>query len=431
MLNKDNRPSTIGGIKRHAKQIKKSSGVTHHEALDLAARNASYENFSHARNQLQSVNSSQFIHNIFFTVYWYDRTSGKAGREVLEVELSKPLNEIATKIELKKSNALAWFRLATDDLLVSDQVSHSQNDAIKTICKAVRVLRFIEATGLKPSSDSEAAYPKRNPNNRLPKSDHPSNWLDSVAGQSILIDEPYLDPEVDQERAAWAKKHNWHLQASNWPGMYYPGMTSMFVATDASTGYDFKNLMNRIESIPLPITEENWTGLSSKGHDTFFSTLCVSQSDKKRAIARGTIYRASSSKTVPMRSWDAPDNERRPNAVMSIDSHLRAAKIIIAIQRSSARPASVHNRLNLIKSTLENWFFSEYEKGVTDNYDLFYYSNIDSNDHFVIRAESSIGVVALLEELKELLVGAYVDCAPLRKLTDKINTSIKQTSRHQ
>jgi len=59
MLNKNVQPSTIGGIKRHAKQLKKANGIPHHEALDLAARSASFENFAHARNQLQNSNATK------------------------------------------------------------------------------------------------------------------------------------------------------------------------------------------------------------------------------------------------------------------------------------------------------------------------------------------------------------------------------------
>lgn len=431
MLNENVQPSTIGGIKRHAKQIKKAKGVPHHEALDIAARSASFENFAHARNQLQNSNAINSSYQLFFTVYWYDRKSDKykVGREVLKVKLSMPLLELATRSELKNSNGLGWFRLASPDHFVCDDVSRSQRDARNKICKAVRVLRFIEATGLKPSRDWEATYPNRDYKNKLPKTDHSTDWYDPDTGHFILIDEPYLDPVVDGERAAWAKKHNWHLQASKWAGMYYPNNSIMFVATDASMGYDFNGLMAKIDSIPFPITEENWTGTSSKGHDTFFSPLCVTPQDKKRAVAKGTIYRESSSKTVPMRIWDAPDNERRPNAAMSVESHQLAARLIKAIEQSAAKPMSVNTRLSSIKSKLEDWFFSEHDKNVTDQFDLFYYGGIDSNDPYVLQAYSSKGVISLLHELKGMLIDAYVDCEPLRKMIRKLDTSIKLASK--
>jgi hypothetical protein len=429
MLNDSVQPSTIGGIKRFAKQIKKANDVSHHEALDIAAQNASFENFRHARNQLKNSNTIKSGYQLFFTVYWYDRKSYKAGREVFEIELSMALLEIATNSELKKSNGLGWFRLASPDHFVSDHVSHSQEEARNKICKAVRALRFIEATGLKPSMEYKAAYPNRDDNNKLPETDHSTDWYDPDTGQFILIDEPYLDPVVDGERAAWAKKHNWHLQTSKWPGMYYPGMSNMFVSTDASTGYDFKGLMAKIDSIPYPLTGENWTGISSKGHDTFFSPLSITPQDKKRSVAKGTLYRASSSKTLPMRSWDAPYNERRPNAVMSVESHHLAARLIKAVEQSAAKPWAVNTRLSSIKSKLEDWFFKEHEKNLTDKFGLFYYGNIDRNDPYVLQADSSEGVISLLRELKDMLLDAYVDCEPLRRMIGKLDTSIKLTSK--
>ncbi|WP_339674217.1 DUF5623 domain-containing protein [Dasania marina] len=430
MLNERFQPSTIGGIKRHAKQIKKVNDVPHHEALDIAARSASFENFAHARNQLQNSNAIKSDCQLFITVYWYDRKNNvyKAGREMLEIELSKPLLEIATKDELKNSNSLGLFRLASPDHLVCDHVSRSKEGARNTICKAIRELRFIEATGLKPSRDYEAAYPNRDHNNKLPKSDHTTDWYDPDTGQFILIDEPYIDPVVDGERAVWAKNHNWHLQASKWPGMYYPDHSNMFVSTDASTGYDFKGLMAKIDLIPYPVTAENWIGISSKGHDTFFSPLCITPQDKKKAVAKGTIYRESSSKTVPMRSWGAPYNERRPNAVMSTESHQLAARLIKAIELSAAAPTGVYSRLSLIKSKLEDWFFSEHGKEVTDKFDLFYYGDAYRSDPYVLQARSAKGVISLLQELKGMLLDEYVDCEPLRGMIGKLDTSIKLTS---
>ena len=431
MLNKNVQPSTIGGIKRHAKQLKKANEVPHHEALDLAARNASFENFAHARNQIQSLNLTNSGYQLFFTVYWSDRNSEKykAGREVLEINLSMPLLELARKSEFKNSSGLGGFRLAMSDHFVCDHLSQSQDGARSLICKAVRVLMFMEATGLKPSKDYKAGYPNRDHLNKLPKADHSTVWYDPATEQFILIDEPYLDRVVAGKRAAWAKYHNWHLQASKWAGMYYPDHSNMFVATDASTGYDFKGLMAKIDSITAPVTLENWAGISSKGYDAFLSPLTVTPQDKKRSVARGTIYREPSSKTMPMKYWNAPYNERRPNAVMSIKSHQLAARLIRAIEQSSAKPYAVNSRFLIIKCKLEDWFFSEHEKKVTDKFDLFYYGDIDRYDPFVLQAHSSEGVISLLQQLKDILLDAYVDCEPLKRMIGSLDTSIKLTSK--
>lgn len=429
MLNENIKPSTINGIKRLAKQLKKAHYISHSEALDLAAQKASFENFAHARNRLQSPSHFKSSHQLFFSVFWRDLEQKSTGREVLEIELSTPLLNIATKREFKRARALGDFRLALPDHFVNDHISHSQEMAQELICKAVRTLRFMEATGLKPSKDFEAAYPNRDYNNRLPKSDHATDWFDPKAGQFILIDEPYLEPVVDGERAEWARKHNWHLEVSAWPGMYYPGMSNMFVSTDASTGYDIRSLMAKIDDIPTPATQERWTGTSNKGHAIFFSPLCITPQDKRKTTATGTMFRMPGNKTVPLRSWDAPENERRPNAVMSIESHLQAARIINAVEHSDAKPRAVNRRLISIKGRLEDWFFAEHEREVTDKFDLFYYGGIDRNDSLVLKASSSKGVISLLQELKDLLSDEYIDCKPLRSMIGKLDTSISMTTR--
>lgn len=431
MLNEKIQPSTLGGIKRHAKQIKKSDGLPHHVALDIASQKASFSNYAHARHQLENQTTIPSGHQLFFSVFWYDRQNRKVGREVLEVALSKPLLEIANINEFKKSLFMGRFRLASPDHFVNDQVSGTQAQAREDICKAVRVLRFMEATGLKPSGDHTAMYPNRSHSNRLPSSDHASSWRDPTSGQFILIDEPYLPPKVDGERAVWAKTHNWHLQASKWPGMYYPGMSHLFVATDASTGYDFKGLIDKIDSIQSPITPENWIGTSINGHEAFFSPLCVTQNDKKRAFPKGAIYRTPSSKTLPMRLWGDPDNERRPNATMSIENHQAAAKLILAIQQSSLCTYAINKRLRWVTNKLENWFFAEYDRSVTDSFGFFYYGSIDEGDSLVLQASSAKGAIQLLQELRSLLVDAYVDCEPLRQMIRRVDTSIKTLSNPQ
>jgi len=431
MLNKQIQPTTLGGIQRLAKTIKRSEGVIHTKALDIAARAASYENYAHALKQLTKAKPNKSGHPLYFSVFWYDRSSPgyKSGREVLEVHLSKPLLDIASKKELGKTPGVGWFRLASPDHLVRDRIGHSQDEAINAICKAVRTLKFIEATGLKPSTDYEAAYPDRNSDNSLPNTDHDTLWHDPETGQFILVDEPYPQSLDHDARASWAKFHNWHLQDAQWQGMYAPRMSRMYVATDASTGYDFTRLMANIDNLSEPLTPADWKGESSEGHEPFYSPLATTPQDQKRAVAKGTIFRLSSSKTRPMRAWDAPHNVRRPNAVMPIDQHQHVAKLINAVEQSKAKPAGVFDRMSSIKSLLEDWFLDEHDREETDKYELFYYRRLEHNDPLVFQASSPEGVVRLLEEIKTILQTAYIDCAPLRSMIKKIDTSIKYTSR--
>jgi hypothetical protein len=91
-------PSTIGGIKRLAKQLKRQSkDLSHLAALDMASRQAKFENFKHAHRTLK--NQQRILSNlsVYLVAYWYDKNERRAGREVLETSLSKPLSELGTR----------------------------------------------------------------------------------------------------------------------------------------------------------------------------------------------------------------------------------------------------------------------------------------------------------------------------------------------
>lgn len=45
-------PKTLSGIKQLAKKLKRSCGCSHTEGLDMAARQAGYENYRHALNSM-------------------------------------------------------------------------------------------------------------------------------------------------------------------------------------------------------------------------------------------------------------------------------------------------------------------------------------------------------------------------------------------
>lgn len=48
------KPTTLVGIKRYAKQIKKAEGLSHQAALDRAAQAADFQNFRHAQRKMQA-----------------------------------------------------------------------------------------------------------------------------------------------------------------------------------------------------------------------------------------------------------------------------------------------------------------------------------------------------------------------------------------
>lgn len=65
-------PSTIAGICRLAKTIRRERGIKHTIALDAAAKIAGFENFKHAKRQL-SLHVPSTLVPLYLTAYWDDR----------------------------------------------------------------------------------------------------------------------------------------------------------------------------------------------------------------------------------------------------------------------------------------------------------------------------------------------------------------------
>ncbi|WP_338180085.1 DUF5623 domain-containing protein [Thalassospira tepidiphila] len=429
-MNKSIRPSSINGIKRLAKDIKISRSIPHHKALDEAARAASFQNFRHALKQLQSKRQ---LHTLYLTVYWSDRDERSIGRETISVELESAFSAVCSRSEIREVRGLHSVRLVADDHLVFDLLASSQKSAREMLLKSVRTIIFMEATGLRPLRKLHATYPQKTQANKPPSQDHPTHWYDPSSGQAVLVYEPYggsVSPEKDE---SWRNAHNWHLRRSAWSGMYFPGRCPLFVATDASKGFDVDSLMDRIDALSSR-SENNdwrdWTGISVPDHETFFSPLAKSSQDRRRAKAKSTIYRMSSSKTIPYGV-----EERRPNSVMLLQSHKELGVLIKAVLESRYPyiPFAASRRLDIVRSTLENWMCAEHRFSRNSN-DInpidVYYSNV----HEALPTESCLHLptnnIESLVLAKEMVQIAYNDCAPRREITHKIEGAIRAIKRH-
>ena len=105
MSNNTVRPSSIEGIKRLAKSIKRERGITHTLSLDEAARQGAFQNFRHAQNVLSARGSTpraRHGHTVYITSYWRDRDGRTRGRETLTLELSRPWAELVSRAELRR-----------------------------------------------------------------------------------------------------------------------------------------------------------------------------------------------------------------------------------------------------------------------------------------------------------------------------------------
>ena len=219
------RPQTLKGIKSLAVKIKRDRGIPHHEALEVAAKQAGFETYRHAHNVLdetQAPAARRF--KVYVTAYWKDRKTGQAGRETLQRELSVPWQQLVTDQQMKSHRALMAFRREGVDHLALAFMDSSASEARRHVCAASRTLDFMDATRLRPSSSSNRAYPEYTSRNAPPKADHVSVWFEPKTKAYVIADEPYeaaLEREGNK-RTAWAEKFRWQQAKPNWPGMYNP-----------------------------------------------------------------------------------------------------------------------------------------------------------------------------------------------------------------
>lgn len=426
MLIGDVRPTTLDGVKSLAAQLRKEQGIKHSNALDLAAKAANCTNFRNAQNTLPARGAAIARPYVLLTIYWCDKDQRyRIGRETLKIELSEPILDICGKSALKNVRGFGDLRMVAEDHFVCDTLAKTQTYARERLCTAERSLRFMENTGLRPSRDHRKAYPESFADDKLPNIDHATDWIDPVSGQFILIDEPYSGVPDEAERAEWAARTGWRVVKTSWAGMYYPHRCNLYVATDDRTGYDLGALVAKIDAMPAPLLEKDWSGESSPSWDTFVSPMAKSTQDIRRARCRGTIFPAASSTTVPYH-YSLGSRRRRPAGELGIEGHIEAGRIIKAVICSRQRPYGVYRRMDALRSTLEDWMSLEIGRGELEGPEFFdvYYHETEGDEAYLAEAKSSAGIVTMLSGLKQKLQAAYPDCAPLRRQLQRIDMSV-------
>lgn len=427
MMIGDVRPTTLDGVKSLAAQLRKRHGLKHAEALDAAARAAACGNFRHAQKVLPMRGSGLARPYVLLTIYWCDREQRyRVGRETLRIELARPILDTCSKSLLKEVRGFGNLRMAADDHFVCDTIAPNQSYARDRLTTAERSLRFMERTALVPSRDYRKGYPKGSLDNRLPDTDHATDWLDPATGQVIVVDEPYRDVPNEPRRAAWAAQHGWRITRTDWPGMYNPHNCDLYVATDAATGYDLEALVATINAMPLPLLAEDWAGDSVASWDTFVSPMATTPQDVRRARCRGTIYPNDSATTVPF-SYNMGSSRRRPKGALGIEGHIEVGGMIKAVLASRARPYSVYRRMDKLRSTLEDWMAKEIKPGELEGPEFFdvYYHELDDVNPLHEQASARVGLLAILDEVAGRLRAAYPNCAPLRTQLNRIAMSAK------
>lgn len=277
-------PSTIDGIKRLAKSIKRERNLPHHQALDLAAREAGFQNIRHAQHQLQEGASPAMplpaSKAVFLSAYWV--AGGASGRETLRVLLPEPLTPPLTPSQMRDARNLAHFRNEYADHLERHTELDSQTEARQSVLAAARTLQFLAATGLRPASGSVRENLYLRFQRELPGHDHYSVWVDPASKAWVYLDEPY--GSVARVRHDWVVRAGLQLIESAWGGLYQPGSTTPFLLCQSEGLAD--RLRAQLATLPpastMRVDLQNWPGDSGSYEESYLSPERAA-AGKKRA----------------------------------------------------------------------------------------------------------------------------------------------------
>lgn len=431
------RPQTLESVKRLAKHIKAAQAIKHSAALKRAAQQAGYENFAHARVAMSrhpamsrpASPSTAPTHRVFLTRYWISAKSPTMGRETLPVDLPQPLEELGGRSELRRTRALADFKLQALDHLVCRDLARDQHHAQERLSTAARVLQFMAATGLRQARRGGRAYPRQRHGGLIsvPGQDHAQVWEYGSTGQLLITDEPYDDKSAlfREKRAEWAETYGYAAVHSAWPGMHNPhgGCSLFLIAKDPQ-------LLSQVEQLAqsIPVMPRTWPGESAGGWSAYRSPEeCAAQPDGRgymppnpfapKPVPRGT-------KTF-VQMFAGP--QLRPDARMLIAAHDEVAGLLAGLLSITHDRRGVYNRIDAVRSMLDEWVQREYDYSElsSETFHALYYRNGHREWRKSITEAERDDLATKLVRLRVILGDQYPDCLPMRGLLRKLDLAEK------
>lgn len=420
------RPSSLDGLKKLAKKLKQERCIPHTEALELASRQSGYQSFVHARRSLADAigGAAAASYPVFLTAHWYERRSGvinsrglnanapggaprrRAGRELLQVRLSRPLPSIVTKQRVGKARGLGTFVMEYDDHLEMHYLADSQQRARELLLLAERALRFMEVTGLQPVSLQVHRQRLRSLDN-LPGHDHTSDWFDATSGAVAMLDEPYPAALKSNavERTVRLAGTDFTEISLLWEGLHNPGLTKPFLLSND------QSLLARVSAavagLPRYEFPTTWPSETGAQGDAFVSPQRIRDSKPRRPIPNAS-YTNRMGATPYGGSFGTP-SRWRPMEPMEPALHMELGSILYRLSGFDV-PWKVHERLHThFRSELENW--ANYEHPGQDiGYQAYY------GQEALMRFKTPQQHLEGIKRAKEIVEAGYKDCKPRREL---------------
>jgi hypothetical protein len=424
----------MDGIKRLAKSIKTKLGIQHAQALDESAKVAGFENFRHALNKLQIekplAHKLRNVHSVFLTVYWRDKKTDIRGRETLQLQLSTLWSDLIQPVHFQNHRAMANFRREGPDHLAKPELADSQSRARYYACAAARALQFMDATKLRPSKSHSRAYPGGRSSNAVPAHDHESVWYDPETKRYLYVDEPYEAAleRATKERDAWAIRHDFTIIKPSWPGMYFPdGGTRLYLIADSQKGIPLASVVAALERLPAPIVEASWNGESAPSLPYFISPGSIEHAKEIKLLPQKPRNPETVKRNTVGYIQTFVGAQRRPNGTMPVEMHAKVGELLKSVLVASNHRKGVYNRVNGIRSELDEWTMREYNREELPSeqfFDLYYHESGNTYERSLSEKER-LQHTKSLEEVKCILAAHYPDSKPLRTVLKKVDGAIK------
>lgn len=421
------RPSTIDGIKQLAKKIRRERKISHTLALGEASRQAGYENFVHAKRQLTSLASGRGF-PVYLSIHWLiphvrndepNPTGLRAGREILCLELARPLHEIVAKHRVGYGRGLHGFRMEYEDHLEHRTNVEGQSNARKLLLNAARSLRFMEATGLQPVST--ARYNRISQMlDTMPGKDHMSDWFDPISEEYVCLDEPYMAATNSDlsKREHWLERHGLWMIAPVWEGLYYAGECVPYIINqDKALLERISDALAKVEPLQQP---EIWPYETGECNDDFVSPK--RQADGKKRRRRPDRSWGDRNGATPYGGEPGVPSRWRPAKPMSLELHQRLGALMKGLTIGFS--SRVSRKLSSIRSNLDDWLFKEHKELHGDaSFDMYYSrANVEYGDTDTKRLQ-------MLVTARSIITLGYEDCKPRRMLLEGIDAAIDEVNR--
>jgi hypothetical protein len=431
------KPSTIDGIKRLAKHIKREKGFTHLQALNVAATRAGFQNFRHAQNALSMghhrdefpAQNTILRATLTLSAIWRD-ASGRDWRETLQLRISAPIDELLSPTE-RRAGRLANFQKSGTDHLQWKATCTTQDDARATLCRAARDVAFTDVSGLTPAtrrSETTKAFGLYG----LPGKDHSRTWFNKATQSYVATDEPYT-PAVwrhQQARTDWAIHNGFLIARANARGPHSADRhapTELYFLVKQSQSAILETLINRMNNFTNPIVDSEW----GDEHPNWIGES-TSASEEKERPRHGKVARkreVASDNAVEYQMM-LGNTSSRPDRKMPIEAHIEAGKLLKDVLEIAENRAGAERRIGMVRTQLDDWAACEYHKSELSN-EIFlnmYYGGGTSSTVRLPTAAQRSECIDKLEQVKSLLSQYYPSCRPVDSLNRDIDFAIKSLS---